>query len=53
MGIFRKGVRVSNAKEPDQFFEEEFWGAPGALYTDMPHFVGKKRLPNFAFQEKG
>jgi len=52
MGIFRKRVRVSNAKEPDQFFEEEFLVDRGALYSDMPHFAVKKRLPNFAFQEK-
>jgi predicted aspartyl protease len=31
--MFRKRVRVSNTKDPDQFFEEEFWVDTGALYS--------------------
>ena len=36
MGMFRKRVRVSNIKDPDQFFEEEFWVDTGALYSFVP-----------------
>jgi hypothetical protein len=36
MGIFGKRVAVSNANEPDPFFEEEFWGDTGAPYSFVP-----------------
>jgi len=36
MGMFRKKVRVSNSKDPKQFFEEEFWVDTGALYSFVP-----------------
>lgn len=36
MGMFKKRVRVSNSKEPDRFFEEEFWVDTGALYSFVP-----------------
>lgn len=36
MGMFRKRVRVSNIKDPDRFFEEEFWVDTGALYSFVP-----------------
>jgi len=36
MGMFKKKIKVSNIKDPDQFFEEEFWVATGALYSFVP-----------------
>lgn len=36
MGMFKKKVKVSNSKNPDQFFEEEFWVDTGALYSFVP-----------------
>lgn len=36
MGMFKKKVRVSNVKRPDEFFEEEFWVDTGALYSFAP-----------------
>jgi len=36
MGMFKKKVKVSNSKDPDQFFEEEFWIDTGALYSFIP-----------------
>jgi predicted aspartyl protease len=36
MGMFRKRVRVSNAQDSGQFFEEEFWVDTGALYSFVP-----------------
>lgn len=36
MGMIRKRVRVSNTKNPKQFFEEEFWVDTGALYSFVP-----------------
>jgi len=36
MGMFKKKVKVSNIKNPDQFFEEEFWIDTGALYSFIP-----------------
>jgi predicted aspartyl protease len=36
MGMFRKKVKVSNSKEPNRFFEEEFWVDTGALYSFAP-----------------
>ena len=36
MGMFKKKVRVSNSKEPDRCFEEEFWVDAGALYSFIP-----------------
>jgi predicted aspartyl protease len=36
MGMFKKRVRVSNSKDPNQFFEEEFWVDTGALYSFVP-----------------
>jgi predicted aspartyl protease len=36
MGIFKKKVKVSNTKDPQRFFEEEFWVDTGALYSFVP-----------------
>ncbi len=36
MGMFKKKVKVSNSKNPKQFFEEEFWVDTGALYSFIP-----------------
>lgn len=36
MALFRKRVRVSNSKDPNQFFEQEFWVDTGALYSFVP-----------------
>ena len=36
MGMFKQTVRVSNSKEPDKFFKEEFWVDTGALYSFIP-----------------
>jgi hypothetical protein len=32
MGMFKKKVRVSNIKNPNLFFEEEFWIDSGCLF---------------------
>ena len=34
--MFKKRVKVSNSKDPTQFFEEEFWVDTGALYSFVP-----------------
>ena len=36
MGMFKKKVRVSNSKNTQQYFEEEFWVDTGALYSFVP-----------------
>lgn len=36
MGMFKQTVRVSNSKEPNRFFKEEFWVDTGALYSFIP-----------------
>ncbi|RJP32411.1 MAG: hypothetical protein C4527_06135 [Candidatus Omnitrophota bacterium] len=36
MGLFQKKVKVSNSKNPDRFFEGEFWVDTGALYSFIP-----------------
>ena len=36
MGMFKQKVRVSNSKNPEEFFEEEFWIDKGALYSFVP-----------------
>lgn len=36
MGMFKKKVKVSNSKDTNQFFEEEFWVDTGALYSFVP-----------------
>jgi predicted aspartyl protease len=36
MGMFKKKIKVSNIKDPNQFFEEEFWVDTGALYSFVP-----------------
>jgi len=36
MGMFKKKVRVSNSKNRELFFEEEFWVDTGALYSFVP-----------------
>jgi predicted aspartyl protease len=33
MGMFKKKVKISNSKDPNQFFEEEFWVDTGVLYS--------------------
>ena len=35
-GMFKKRVKVSNSKNPELFFEEEFWIDTGALYSFAP-----------------
>ena len=35
-GMFTTTVRVSNSKNPQQSFEEEFWVDTGALYSFVP-----------------
>ena len=42
MGMFKKKVKVSNSKDPDRFFEEEFWVDTGALYSFIPEDVLEK-----------
>lgn len=34
--MFKKKIRVSNSKDPDRFFEEQFWVDTGALYSFVP-----------------
>ncbi len=34
--MFRKRIRISNIKDPDQSFEEEFWVDTEALYSFVP-----------------
>lgn len=36
MGMFKKKVKVSNSKDPNRLFEEEFWVDTGALYSFVP-----------------
>jgi hypothetical protein len=36
MGMFKKRVKVSNSKDPNQFFEEEFWVDTEVLYSFVP-----------------
>jgi len=36
MGMFKKRVKISNSKDPNKFFEEEFWVDTGALYSFVP-----------------
>jgi predicted aspartyl protease len=36
MGMFKKKVKVTNSKNPEQFFEEESWVDTGALYSFVP-----------------
>lgn len=36
MGMFKQRVRVSNSKNPELSFEEEFWVDSGALYSFVP-----------------
>ena len=35
-GMFKKKVKVSNIKDSNRFFEEEFWVDTGALYSFVP-----------------
>ncbi|MDI6751471.1 MAG: hypothetical protein QME07_01240 [bacterium] len=34
--MFKKKVKVSNSKNPNQFFEEDFWVDTGVLYSFVP-----------------
>ena len=36
MGIFQKKVKISNNKNPNLFFEEDFWVDTGSLFTFIP-----------------
>lgn len=36
MGMFQVRVKVSNPKNPDLHFEEDFWVDTGALYSFVP-----------------
>ena len=42
MGLFKKKVRVSNSKQPERSFEEEFWVDSGALYSFIPEDLLEK-----------
>jgi len=33
MGMMKARVKVANSREPDRFFEEDFWIDTGALYS--------------------
>ena len=39
MGLFKKRVTLRNSKQPERFFEEEFWIDTGALYSFVPEDV--------------
>ncbi|MFZ5515146.1 MAG: hypothetical protein ACOY90_00815 [Candidatus Zhuqueibacterota bacterium] len=36
MGMFKKKVKISNSKNPNQFFEKDFWVDTGSLYSFVP-----------------
>ena len=36
MGMFKQKVKVSNSKNPNLYFEHEFWVDTGALYSFVP-----------------
>ena len=36
MGMFKKKIKISNSKNPNLFFEEDFWVDTGALYSFAP-----------------
>ena len=36
MGMFKKKIKLSNSKNPNLFFEEDFWVDAGALYSFVP-----------------
>lgn len=36
MGMFKKKVTVSNSRDPDRSFEQDFWIDTGALYSFVP-----------------
>lgn len=36
MGMLKKRVKVSNSRQPELSFEEEFWVDTGALYSFVP-----------------
>ena len=36
MGMFKKKIKISNSKNSNQFFEEDFWVDTGALYSFAP-----------------
>lgn len=36
MGMLKKRVRVSNSKQPERSFQDEFWVDTGALYSFVP-----------------
>ncbi len=36
MGMFKKKIKLSNSKNPNLFFEEDFWVDTGALYSFAP-----------------
>ena len=41
MGMFKKKVKISNSKNPKQFFEEEFWVDTGVLFSCSERRPGK------------
>jgi len=42
MGMFKQRVKVSNIKNPNLFFENDFWVDTGALYTFAPEDLLEK-----------
>ena len=36
MGMFKKKIKISNSKNPNLFFEKDFWVDTGALYSFAP-----------------
>ena len=36
MGMFKKKIKLSNSKNPNLFFEKDFWVDTGALYSFAP-----------------
>jgi predicted aspartyl protease len=49
MGMIKKRVRVSSSKNPELFFEDEFWVDTGALYS----FVPEDRLKSIGVEPRG
>ncbi len=39
MGMLKQTVRVSNSKQPDRFFQEEFWVDTEALFSFIGGFL--------------
>ncbi|MDQ7052157.1 MAG: hypothetical protein Q9P14_04415 [candidate division KSB1 bacterium] len=48
MGMFQVLVKVANPKDPERFFEEQFWVDTGALYS----FIPEDRLQSIGIQPR-